>query len=35
MDAYLAAFARAGGYTLVTNDKAFKQFANVHVQLLR
>lgn len=35
MDAYLAAFARTGGYTLVTSDKAFKQFGNVHVQLLR
>lgn len=35
MDAYLAAFARTGGYALVTNDKAFKQFENVPVQLLR
>jgi predicted nucleic acid-binding protein len=26
MDAYLAAFAMAGGYQLVTTDKAFKQF---------
>jgi len=26
MDAYLAAFALAGGYQLVTTDKAFKQF---------
>ena len=26
MDAYLAAFAMAGGHQLVTTDKAFKQF---------
>jgi len=26
MDAYLAAFALAGGYKMVTSDKAFKQF---------
>jgi predicted nucleic acid-binding protein len=26
MDAYLAAFALAGGHQLVTTDKAFKQF---------
>ncbi len=26
MDAYLAAFAMAGGFRLVTTDKAFKQF---------
>ena len=26
MDAYLAAFAMAGGYRLVTTDKAFKHF---------
>jgi uncharacterized protein len=29
MDAYLAAFAIAGGYQLVTTDKAFKQFKGV------
>jgi toxin-antitoxin system PIN domain toxin len=26
MDAYLAAFARAGGYRMVTTDTAFRQF---------
>lgn len=31
MDAYLAAFARCGGYRLVTNDRAFKQFKGVDV----
>lgn len=35
MDAYLAAFALAGGYRLVTIDKAFKQFQGVDVQLIR
>lgn len=34
MDAYLAAFARCGGYRLVTNDRAFKQFKGVDVQVL-
>lgn len=29
MDAYLAAFAKAGGYRLVTLDKAFAQFAGL------
>ncbi len=29
MDAYLAAFAIAGGYTLVTLDEAFSQFQGV------
>ena len=31
MDAYLAAFAIAGGYTLVTLDEAFSQFAGLSV----
>ena len=35
MDAYLAAFAIAGGFTLVTNDKAFKQFKGLDVLLLK
>ena len=30
MDAYLAAFAVAGGLRLVTTDKAFKQFAGLN-----
>lgn len=30
MDAYLAAFAVAGGYQLVTTDKAFKQFKGLN-----
>ncbi len=34
MDAYLAAFAVAGGYTLVTTDKAFKQFKGLDLVLL-
>ena len=34
MDAYLAAFARCGGYRLVTTDKAFKQFKGVDVLVL-
>lgn len=34
MDAYLAAFARCGGYRLVTTDKAFKQFKGVDVVVL-
>jgi uncharacterized protein len=34
MDAYLAAFAIAGGYQLVTTDKAFNQFKGLnHVVL--
>lgn len=36
MDAYLAAFAIAGGYQLVTTDKAFSQFDGLdHVILTR
>lgn len=31
MDAYLAAFAIAGGFRLVTTDKAFKQFKGLDV----
>jgi uncharacterized protein len=34
MDAYLAAFAVAGGYRLVTTDKAFKQFKGLNVLVL-
>lgn len=34
MDAYLAAFAIAGGYTLVTLDKGFKQFDGVSCVVL-
>ncbi len=34
MDAYLAAFARAGGYQLVTTDKAFRQFRGLDLLLL-
>lgn len=34
MDAYLAAFAIAGGFQLVTTDKAFKQFKGLDLLLL-
>lgn len=34
MDAYLAAFALAGQLTLVTNDRAFKQFPGLSLTLL-
>jgi predicted nucleic acid-binding protein len=34
MDAYLAAFAVAGTYQLVTTDKAFKQFKGLDLNLL-
>jgi predicted nucleic acid-binding protein len=34
MDAYLAAFAQAGGYRLVTTDAAFRQFAGLDLVLL-
>jgi toxin-antitoxin system PIN domain toxin len=34
MDAYLAAFALAGGYRLVTTDKAFKQFRGLDLLVL-
>jgi uncharacterized protein len=34
MDAYLAAFAKDAGLTLVTTDKAFLQFKGCKVQLL-
>ena len=34
MDAYLAAFARSAGYTLVTTDTAFTQFPGLHLRLL-
>ena len=34
MDAYLAAFALAGGYQFVTLDKAFTQFAGLDLVLL-
>jgi toxin-antitoxin system PIN domain toxin len=34
MDAYLAAFALAAGYGIVTTDKAFKQFKELDVIVL-
>ena len=34
MDAYLAAFALAGNYQLVTTDKAFKQFKGLELVVL-
>jgi toxin-antitoxin system PIN domain toxin len=34
MDAYLAAFARAGGCRMVTTDKAFAQFEDLDLVLL-
>ncbi len=34
-DAYLAAFAIAGGHSLVTFDKGFKQFEGLELELLR
>ena len=34
MDAYLAAFARAGGHGLVTTDGAFTQFAGLNARVL-
>jgi uncharacterized protein len=34
MDAYLAAFAKAGGYQLVTTHKAFKQFKGLDLLVL-
>ena len=34
MDAYLAAFARASGSQLVTNDRAFRQFPGLDLLLL-
>jgi len=34
MDAYLAAFARAGRYLMVTTDVAFRQFREVDLLLL-
>ena len=34
MDAYLAAFAIASGYTFVTTDKAFRQFKGLDLVLL-
>ncbi len=34
MDAYLAAFALAGGYGMVTTDAAFKQFKGLDLELL-
>jgi uncharacterized protein len=33
-DAYLAAFAEAVGFTIVTFDRAFRQFKDVRVRLL-
>jgi len=33
-DAYLAAFAIAGGHTLVTTDKGFRQYAKLKVIVL-
>jgi toxin-antitoxin system PIN domain toxin len=34
MDAYLAAFALAGGYRMVTTDTAFSQFPGLDLELL-
>jgi len=34
MDTYLAAFARAGGYRMVTTDTAFRQFSGLDLVLL-
>lgn len=34
MDAYLAAFARAGGYQMVTTDAGFAQFEGLDLVLL-
>jgi predicted nucleic acid-binding protein len=34
IDAYLAAFARVGGYRMVTTDAAFKQFGGLDLLLL-
>ncbi|MBX3071745.1 MAG: PIN domain-containing protein [Thermomicrobiales bacterium] len=34
MDAYLAAFARAGGYQMVTTDAAFSQFQGLDLLVL-
>ena len=34
MDAYLAAFALAGGCRMVTTDAAFKQFAGLDLELI-
>ena len=34
MDAFLAAFALAGGYRMVTTDAAFKQFRGLDLELL-
>jgi len=34
MDAYLAAFARAGGYRLVTLDRAFTKFAGLDHEII-
>jgi predicted nucleic acid-binding protein len=34
MDAYLAAFALAGGYQMVTTDTAFRQFSGLDLVLL-
>jgi predicted nucleic acid-binding protein len=33
-DAYLAAFARTAGYTLVTFDRGFTKYRNTQVKLL-
>lgn len=34
MDAYLAAFALTAGYTLVTNDRAFRQFPDLDLRVI-
>jgi toxin-antitoxin system PIN domain toxin len=34
MDAYLVAFAMAGGYQLVTTDRGFKQYRGLDLQVL-
>jgi uncharacterized protein len=35
MDAYLAAFAMAGGYELVTTDEDFRQYEQANVRVLQ
>jgi hypothetical protein len=34
MDAYLAAFAQAGGYRMVTTDDAYRQFDGLDLEMI-
>ena len=34
MDAYLAAFAKVGGYSVITTDRAFKQYSGLSAIIL-